>query len=203
MKLPLKLGLLVLVFGAIAGAMLYGNLQRRAHGDAGFDVAMTPMGGECTDIHLPAAELPFVLDLDPSMDTAIRDEIVSVVDELNHDFGRTVFTTALAPFNYEVRPRHVFVETMNDDKHGHTAMQVWPVSCTFERGLIQLPGLQRDPEKRRAAFKHELGHAMGLAHDAIDESFMWPVIAQWSRSSTVTAADRARVIRRWEIDLGR
>lgn len=199
MSKGLKISLILLAVAAYAVvAIILPNLRHRADGDHGFDRLQS---GACAgELRWSVNSLPVTLVIDPTMDAGWQAVVLSSALAMNQRLGVEAFRTRAGRVeDYETsRLREIWIETTNTSTHGHTAIEVGQVSCRFKQGRIELPGLVRGDEYRQAATRHELGHALGLAHDTVPEdSVMYAKIKQWSRSSQLTEADVARLREAW------
>lgn len=201
-----RIGLLFLGAAAFGGGIVAANLLTRRGGDHGFGSIQRPgRPPECAgQVRWSARDLPIELALDPSLSVPWQRAVMAAAAQANAELGRDVFIRkSFSLGDAEEQRRQVFVETTNTSTHGQTSTDVGVVSCRVKSGRVRLPGLAHGGETMRAAAMHELGHVLGLDHDLIESSIMWPTVAQWSRSSHFTDADVQRLQESWALDGGR
>ena len=199
---PLRILLFVCLALFGVGAILVPNLLQRRNADHGFDKLAD---GRCAgELRWSADDLPIVLVTDPTISPAWEAATIHAMRTLNQELGLEVFRHRVGEVGGGgtaiIARREIWIDTTNTSTHGLTAIDVGLVSCRFKQGEISLPGLLRGGEYMEAAARHELGHALGLAHDMIEGSVMWPKVQQWSRSSKLTEKDVKLLRGAWSKD---
>lgn len=180
MKLPLALA----GVATLAAAIVLFNLLLPS-GDHSF------IQTACGFVRVPPGELPLTLaiddsivDLEPDIAAAVRRweelaggdlfDVRHVVSGEAAVFARAVSGTGPDPKGV-VLAAAADVPGLGDVPEDPHARVRWnPASCAIGWGVIRFPATLANPDLRRRAIEHELGHALGLAHDEIESSVMAP-----------------------------
>ena len=184
------------VFGGIllaAAGVAYG-LATRGRGDRGFYLH----AGE--PVRWRGDDLPLVLYVSDRARELYGAEIEDVALEVSRVVGRAVFLELPPPpaLSFD-RPVFGCVTVRVDDSVHLGGLTDFRYARALESGFYPMESVSVTlspsvpPKFRRAVVLHELaGHALGLAHDSLEDSFMYPIVDRRPRSVTATDAERLR-----------
>lgn len=178
----LFLGFLVLI-GAICFYFIYVNGSWR---DAGFMKSKDRQPFIWPRDHLP---LQVLISFDLS--TNWRLAILKAVSQYNDAVGRQVFMNPAFPtasFSYSTPTSGAVIvrdDNGGDPKHGSTVL--YPESPPVDACIVTLPQTVDEQQLCDQVALHEFGHVLGLAHDEVKSSIMWPTTQ--GRPGALTAYD--------------
>jgi hypothetical protein len=104
--------------------------------------------------------------------------ILKAVSQYNDVVGRQVFMNPAFPaasFSYSTPTSGAVIvrdDNSGDPKHGVTML--YPELPPIDACIVTLPEAVQDQALCDQVALHEFGHVLGLAHDEIRESIMWP-----------------------------